>query len=274
MTGALLGPDTLERQFTVKIAQEFEWCLSGTCACHAQQLIGIAPQVHGLISRRVSQSVVDIFRLPVPSAWHQSFSAFRRCPWHTSFAPSARHRRPSHQMRPDNFHKPLTRVDDAKIPVKGQAKALRCNGDTTTPLPTFQDLGLRQWKEKQTSNNAKEHAEDDCTDEEIVTKGDAAVHAANVDDDATDEPHDPDNEPEEVLLDPKDQRENSHDVDSNPSFSSVPQDDEATEDEPEPWVEYMVCASVQPTRRMIRRQQTGSNHASSGIAEHLLNRPE
>ena len=35
----------------------------------------------------------------------------------------------------------------------------------------------------------------------------------------------------------------STDIDSNPSFSGVPQDDDATEDEPDPWVGCTVCAA-------------------------------
>ena len=54
-----------------------------------------------------------------------------------------------------------------------------------------------------------------------VTKGNVAARSANVDDDVDDEPNDPD----------------------NPSLNSVAQDDEATEDEREPWIDYMMRAT-------------------------------
>ena len=76
-------------------------------------------------------------------------------------------------------------------------------------------------------------------------QGVAAAHAANVDDIADDEAHDPESEPEADtteanLQDSSEQEEGSYDADCNPSLNSVPQHDETTEDELEPCVEYVV----------------------------------
>ena len=69
-------------------------------------------------------------------------------------------------------------------------------------------------------------------------EGNSATHAANVDDDADDEPHDPQprtkgGHDSAQLQNPNEQEERNHDVQSNVFFSSVSQDDEETEHEPE-----------------------------------------
>ena len=94
-------------------------------------------------------------------------------------------------------------------------------------------------------------------------EGDAATHAANVDDNADDEPHG--HQPRTrgghdsaQLQDPNEQEERNQDVESNVFFSSVPQDDEETEHEPE--ADDLMTAH-------------GSNRGSSDRAKHTRSRP-
>ena len=113
-------------------------------------------------------------------------------------------------MRLDDFH-------DTKILIEGQAKALRCNGDTITLLCIRNSDDDGEEKYIQTTRK--------------VTNGNPATRAED-----DDELRDLDSEPEEDtteanLQDLNELEESNHDVDSNPSFRSVPQDDDASKGE-------------------------------------------
>ena len=80
--------------------------------------------------------------------------------------------------------------------------------------------------------------------EEEVTKSNAVAHAAT----KTTNPRTLTTKQKRTRLrstskTPHDQLENSHNVDSNTSPISSPQDDEATEDQPAPWVDFMLSAT-------------------------------
>ena len=108
--------------------------------------------------------------------------------------------------------------------------------------------------------------------ERKAQKGTAAAHAANLDDV---ESHLPVSEPDEDttegnVQDSNEQEESSHDADSNPSFNSLPQDDETTEDELEPWVDKW-CAQA---TRQTALPQPRSRRGSSDRAERSGSKPE
>ena len=86
----------------------------------------------------------------------------------------------------------------------------------------------------------------------------AVAQDANAGDAADDEPHE--GTTEANPQDPNDSKESNQDTDCNPrhlpSLKSVPHEDEATEDEPEPW-------SAQPMRHTTCWKQMRSRRGSS-----------
>ena len=87
-------------------------------------------------------------------------------------------------------------------------------------------------------------------------EGDAATHAANVDDNADDEPHDPNREPEEDTTQPNSKtptsRKNATKTLKATSSSAVPQDVEETEHEPEA-DDLMTAHGIKP--RILRQSK-------------------
>ena len=98
------------------------------------------------------------------------------------------------------------------------------------------------------------------TERKIHQKSTAAAKAANVEVDVDDERQDPNSEPEDDTTKsiPQDIKEQEKVTATwtTPSISSVPQDDETTEDEPEPWFEHSSRNLEGGRRHESQRDQT------------------
>ena len=125
---------------------------------------------------------------------------------------------------------------------------------------------------KETPGTTTTDDEDHNADEEKIKRSSAAAHAVNDDEVTNDEPHDPDSKPEEDAIEAipqgsREQEQSNQNADSNPnpSVDSVPQDE--LEDELEPWLGYIVCATHKAEDLLAQR---GSRRGSTEGEQDVL----
>ena len=128
-------------------------------------------------------------------------------------------------MRVGNIHEPQAGVDVTKKPIEGQTQTLRHHSDLITPLRS----------RNEDDDERSEEAPDNAT-----------TIAANVDDNADVEDHDPDSElvddtTEHTTKTSNEHQESSYDADNTPSFDNISGDN--PEDELEPLVDGITRAT-------------------------------